>query len=80
MISEHSMPRYEGEDIPDGFPGANDPRMTPWLESLQEMGIIDSDCNMLVVARLMKGIGPPDNWVIRLEWEPNGADEPKACQ
>ena len=58
MMIEHTVPRYEGEDVMT-HPPIDDPRFESFQKILIEHGLISSDGDTaLVPLRIMRGVGP----------------------
>jgi hypothetical protein len=51
------------------FPQADDPRWSKFLGEVLARGIITDDGTMLRSGRIMRGMGPPNHWLMRIEVE-----------
>lgn len=69
MKSHFTCPMRLGED-PLSPPPFTDPRLTPWMEFLTELGVLEGPDFKVVVpnAKLMRGVGG-GNYLFFMEWD-----------
>ena len=65
-IARHTAPIHPGEDILSP-PKADDPRVKPWMDHLQELGVMDSAGKALKPMTLRRGVGP-SGYLWEVEW------------
>ncbi len=51
------------------FPPAGDPRWATFLNDLKTRSVITEDGTALRPMKMLRGMGPPNNWLLRIEIE-----------